>query len=204
MKVNVKAAIEAKTAEEISRQHLETITFITALGCEACRQIRGFGKVRLNRLVRGAYEEITDFYEHYGGAVEDGLNSEEIPTLYIGLRNQVKALDVPIEEIESCREPKPEFDGWRSNNDRMKRNVRWEDTQRMTRVIRSYWYSMIMHLWHQYGWGEKRLTRFYTFVQDRYYQTTESYLQCRDSTDGEADRTIKETIRLIKDLGVSV
>lgn len=205
MKVNVKAALEAKTAEEIEAQHMELVSFITALGCIACRVIRGFGRIRLNRLVQGAYEEVTDFYEHYGGDAGTGiLEPDNLPTLYVGLRNQVKALNVPIEEIEDRYALKEEFSEWRNKNDRLKRSVRWEDTQRMTRMVRSYWYSMIMHLWHRYGWGEKRLTRFYTMVHVRYTYAMDQYLECRASSDSMSDGYIKETIRQVTDLGVSV
>ena len=109
-----------------------------------------------------------------------------------------------MEEIEAEFALKPEFGEWRNGNDRMKRKVRWEDTQRMERVIRSYWYSMIMHLWHKYHWGQKRLTRFYSMVQERYNTAMEMYLACRDQTDGTASGMIEETINAIKEIGVSV
>ena len=160
--------------------------------------------MRLNRLVRGAYAEMMEYYEHYGGEIEKGLLTEDVPTLYFGLRNQVMALNVPVERIEKNAELSPDFVIWRSNEDRIKRQNRYEEVVRMNRVIRSYWYAMILHLWHTYGWGQVRLTKFYRTVCTTYWWVMDRYLYCKYEMDGQVAGIISETVGAIKEIGVEL
>lgn len=206
MKVNVKKARAAARRQRIVVQEEKTVEYIQALGCQFCRDLRQFGKVRLNRLIRGAYEEMTDYYEHYGGdALEDGLKPDNIPYLYVGLRNQVNALDVPIEKIEEEHELSPDFQTeWRPPHDRIIRQNRWEETERVQKMVRSFWYCMMLHLWHRYNWGQVRLTRFYTTVLARYSATMNRYLSCKAEADALAAKEIDETVGAIKRIGVKL
>lgn len=206
MKVNVKKARVAARRQRIVVQEEKTVEYIQALGCQFCRDLRRFGKVRLNRLIRGAYEEMTDYYEHYGGdALEDGLKPGNIPYLYVGLRNQVKALDVPIEKIEEEHELSPDFQTeWRPPHDRIIRQNRWEETERVQKMVRSFWYCMMLHLWHRYNWGQVRLTNFYRTVTSRYWQAMFLYLSCRDDTDAVVQKEMDAAVGAMKKLGVNL
>ena len=204
MNVNVKRAQFQAKVEVMEDQKDRMITFAMASGCEACRFIRGFGKIRLNRLIRGAFEEITAYYEHYGGDPEEGMLPDNVPTLYIGLRNQVKALEVPVEEFEKRLGFSPEFSAWRRQSDREKRKYRYDNLVSMEKVIRSFWYSMIMYLWHTYGWGRERLTRFYWHVQELYHEVMENYLACSASADADMVQQMTQTIEMIEKLGVKL
>ena len=204
MKVNVRKARQEAQRQRIKEQEERVIEYIEALGCRFCRDLRGFGKMRLNRLVRGAYAEMMEYYEHYGGEIEKGLLIDDVPTLYIGLRNQVMALEVPVEQIEKNTELSPNFKTWRSNADRMKRQNRYEEVVRMNRMIRSYWYAMILHLWHTYGWGQVRLTKFYRTVCTTYWWVMDRYLYCKDEMDGLVSEAMNEAVRSIKEIGVEL
>lgn len=204
MKVNVKRFREQKAAEVVEEQRDKIITFCIALGCHACRRMRNFGRKRLDLLVRGAYLQIMEWYEHYGGEIEKGLVIDEVPTLYYGLRNQVKCLDVPVEELEKRSDFSPDFREWRNANDRAARRARWDELTRMEKVTRSYWYAMMLHLRETYGWGAQCLTRFYEYVQNNYAVIMSYYLLCRPDEDEKVYLTWKQTPETIKELGVSL
>ena len=206
MKVNVRAAMSARTEREIERMTDRFLVFAQALGCGVCREIRGFGKIRLNRLVRGAYEEITEYYEHYGGdvekAFENGMDPETVSILYCGLRNQITALEVPVDVIEETCALSPRFTHWRSPRDRQKREARHIKLSGMESAVRVFWYAMMLHLWHTYGWGKKRLTRFCGYVNRGWDTAMEFYLDCREPSDAVCLRTVSETILGMEKLGV--
>ena len=204
MKVNVRKARQEAQKQRIEEQEGRIIEYIEALGCQFCRDLRGFGKVRLSRLVRGAYAEMMEYYEHYGGDMEKGLLPDDVPTLYVGLRNQVAALNVPVEQIEKNAELSPDFVTWRSNKDRIKRQNRYEETVRMNRMIRSYWYAMILHLWHTYGWGQVRLTKFYNMVSMTYWWVMSRYLYCKDEMDAAVLDVMNTAVAEIKEIGVEL
>ena len=100
MKVNVKAARRAQTEKRINQQDTEAIEFGMALGCIYCREKREFGKGRMNRLIRGTYEELVDRFMMYRESEEETFSPDNLPTLYTGLRIQMKGLDVDVEAIE--------------------------------------------------------------------------------------------------------
>ena len=202
MKVNVARAQFAEKEKLQAEQRLKMIRYAVAIGCIACREKWNFGKQRLDRLVRGAYEEIFGYYEHYGGDPQTGMVPENVPTLYYGIRNQVKCLDIPLEEIEVQYALKPEFKVWRNETDRMKRQVRYEEELSMQMVTRAYWYGMVMFLWHAYGYGETVLTEFYRRVQEQWKNVMDYYLQCTPGSDVTVKKTIESGIRRIEDLGV--
>lgn len=202
MKVNWERAqfAEKKTFQE--EQRLKMIRYAVAIGCIACREKWNYGKIRLDRLVRGAYDEIFSYYEHYGGDPQTGMIPENVPTLYYGIRNQVKCLDIPVEEIEAKFALKPDFDVWRNEFDRKKRRYRYEEELSMQKVTRAYWYGMVMYLWHSYGHGETVLTEFYRRVQEQWKGVMDYYLRCTTSNDEAVAKTIESGIRRIEDLGV--
>lgn len=204
MKVNVRKAQQAAKEAEMAEQTSKVIEYVEALGCQFCRDLRGFGKARLNRLMRGAYVEMMEYYEHYGGEVEKGILVDEVPTLYIGLRNQVKCLDVPVDEIEEGASFSPEFAGWRNETDRMMRRFRHGEIERKEKVVRSFWYAMMVYLWHTYGWGQVRLSNFYRTVQFRYRTAMGYYLECRSREDALVNTELDVTVEAIKKLGVEL
>ena len=204
MNVNVKRARFRENVEIMKNQREQIVTFSMALGCAACREIRNFGKRRLNRLIRGAFEEITAYYEHYGGDPKEKMLPENIPFLYVGLKNQIKALDVPADELEKEFAFTEGFSEWRNPHDREQRKQRYENLISMEQVTRAFWYSMMLHLWHTYGWGGQRLTRFYRFVQGRYYLTMNEYLKCREDRDAEMAERMNKAIDAIQKIGVKL
>lgn len=204
MKVNVRKARQDAQKQRIEEQEARVIEYVEALGCRFCRDLRGFGKVRLNRLVRGAYAEMMEYYEHYGGDMEKGLLIDDVPTLYVGLRNQVAALNVPVEKIETAMEWSSDFETWRNTADREKRQCRYAEIIRMNRMIRSYWYAMMLHLWHTYGWGQVRLTNFYKTVCNTYWLIMDRYLYCKDEMDGLVADAMGGAVRAMKGIGVEL
>lgn len=205
MKVNVsRARFEAKQ-ENMKEQRMQMITFAIALGCTICRDKWNFGKRRLDRLVRGAYEEITEWYEHYGGnPPEEGMNPDNVPTLYHGMRIQADALGIPLDEIEREYALSPDFSGWRSLNDRKVRKYRFEELESMRMITRAYWYAMLLHLWHTYGNGGEVLTWVYRRIQEEWARVMRLYLECDNRKDGMVDKAMRGEIRAIEKIGVKL
>lgn len=203
MKVNWKAAQKAQTEKRMNEQDTEAIEFGMALGCIFCRNLRGFGKRRMNRLIRGTYEELVDRFILYRGSEEETFSPQNIPLLYTGLRNQIKALDVDVEAIEA-EFGFPEVSPSRLNEKRTRiRSNRRQVLLDREVLLRSYWYGMMLHLWHEYDWGEHRLTNFYRFCREQYRDVYIQYLGYTPEQDTNLDRVVKRTIALIKEIGVS-
>lgn len=205
MKVNVaRARFEAKKGD-MEAQRLQMITYAIAIGCTICRDKWNFGKQRLNRLVRGAYEEITEWYEHYGGnPPEEGVLPDNVPTLYHGMRIQVDALDIPVDEIEKEYALSPDFTEWRNLHDRKMRKYRFEELESMRMITRAYWYAMLLYLWHTYGNGGEVLTWVYRRIQEEWSRTMRFYLACDPGKDTTVYITMNGTIRPIENLGVKL
>lgn len=203
MKVNWKAAQRAQTEKRMNEQDTEAIEFGMALGCIFCRNLRGFGKKRMNRLIRGTYEELVDRFIMYRESEEETFSPDNISTLYVGLRVQVKALDVDVEAIET-EFGFPEVSLSRLNE--MRTRIR-SDRRRVLLdrevLLRSYWYGMLLHLWHEYDWGAHRLTNFYRFCREQYRDVYIQYLGYTPEQDTRIDRKVKETIAQIKNMGVA-
>lgn len=203
MRVNVERAQFAKKVERQNEQKDELVQYAISLGCFACRNKFRFGKKRLDRLVRGMFREITDYYEHYGGNPEEGLDPENVPTLYYGLRNQVKCLDIPVEEIEAKFALSEDFEREHRNSmDRAMRKARYDFVMTLEKVTRSMWYAMILHLWHYYGNGGVALTSLYKQIQWNWSNTMELYLTCKKRYDETFATTIAGATKDVKDLGV--
>lgn len=205
MKVNVaRAQFEAKQVD-MKAQRLRMITYAIALGCSACRNKWNFGKRRLDRLVRGAYEEITNWYEHYGGnPPEEGMLPDNVPTLYYGMRNQVKALDIPAEEIEGKYVLSREFSVWKNRKMCEKRSYRWEEAESLRMITRAYWYAMLLYLWHTYENGGASLSEIYEKIQREWFSTMDAYLDCDDRRDGYVNKRIDVAVQAIEKLGVKL
>lgn len=203
MKVNVARAQFTKKVEEQNIQKDKLIQYAISLGCEACRNKWNFGKKRLDRLVRGMFEEITDYYEHYGGNPEEGMTPENIPTLYYGLRNQIKCLDIPVEDIEAENALSAEFQReYRSRIDREKRKTRHEFAGTLEKVTRAMWYAMLLHLWHTYGNGGVALSDIYRKIQYNWFVTMCLYLSCKDRDDENVATAVNGLTKEIKGLGI--
>lgn len=205
MKVNVKRAqFEAKQVD-MKAQRLRMITYAIALGCSACRGKWKFGKKRLDGLVRGAYEEITEWYEHYGGnPPEEGMVPDNVPTLYYGMRIQIKALNVPLKEIEAEYPLSPEFPVWRNKIVCEKRKYRFEEAESLRMITRAYWYAMLLYLWHTYGNGETTLSEIYREIHGEWNRTLDTYLKCDDRQDALVKARIDKVIQAIEQLGVKL
>ena len=202
MKVNWKAAQKSQMEKRMNEMDTEAIEFGMALGCIFCRNLRGFGKKRMNRLIRGTYEELVDRFIMYRESEEETFSPDNIPLLYTGLRNQVKALDVDVDAIEGeFSFPEVSSSAWDKNRARIRSNRRQVLLDREV-LLRSYWYGMILHLWHEYDWGEHRLTNFYRFCREEYRDVYIQYLAYTPEQDTRIDQKVKETIALIKEMGV--
>jgi len=202
MKVNVKAARRAQTEKRINQQDTEAIEFGMALGCIFCRNLRGFGKKRMNRLIRGTYEELVDRFIMYRESEEETFSPDNLLTLYAGLRVQMKGLDVDVEAIED----EFSFPEVSSSWDRKRLVIRRERRQTLLNrevLVRCYWYGMMLYLWYEYNWGTQRLTNFYRFCREEYRDVYIQYLAYTPEQDTRIDRKVKETIAQIKDMGVA-
>lgn len=202
MKVNVKAARRAQTEKRINQQDTEAIEFGMALGCIYCREKREFGKGRMNRLIRGTYEELVDRFMMYRESEEETFSPDNLPTLYMGLRVQMKGLDVDVEAIED----EFGFPEVSSSWDRKRLVIRRERRQTLLNrevLVRCYWYGMMLHLWHEYNWGTQRLTNFYRYCREQYRAVYLPYLGFTPEQDTKIDHTVKATIARIKEMGVS-
>ena len=205
MKVNVKRAQFEAKQDSMKAQRLRMITYAIALGCSACRGKWNFGKRRLDGLVRGAYEEITNWYEHYGGnPPEEGMLTDNVPTLYYGMRNQVKALDIPAEEIEGKYALSREFSVWKNRKMCEKRSYRWEEAESLRMITRAYWYAMVLYLWHTYENGGASLSEIYEKIQKEWFSTMNVYLDCDDRRDGYVNKRIDAAVQAIEKLGVKL
>lgn len=201
MKVNWKRAKQEQALEVINRQEGDALTFCLALGCEFCRDLRNFGKGRLNDLIRGMYLELKDHFEKYRESEEDEFTKEEVPFLYTGLRNEVTAL-ADVDAIEKRFAFDPKTGGWMTGLPREKRESRYTLLMDRERMFRSFWYAAMLYLWRTYGWGEDRLTRFYEFVRHSYLTVFREYLICAPAKDAWIQRQMNETVKKFTDLGV--
>lgn len=202
MKVNVKAARRAQTEKRINQQDTEAIEFGMALGCIYCREKREFGKGRMNRMIRGTYEEIVNRFMLYRESEAETFSPDNLPTLYAGLRVRVKWLDVDVETIEE----EFGFPEVSSSWDRKRLVIRRERRQTLLNrevLVRCYWYGMMLHLWHKYNWGTHRLTNFYRFCREQYQAVYLPYLGFTPEQDTKIDHTVKATIARIKEMGVA-
>lgn len=203
MKVDVRAAQYRKKIDTINAQESDAITFSLALGCQFCRILRNFGRRRLNALVRGTYEELADHFVQYREREDEVFSRDNVPILYTGLRNQVRALEVDVDAIEREFAFPPSPERWMSARDREKRKTRLLLMGDREKMFRSFWYAMMLYLWRTYGWGRDRLTRFYVFCRRRYREIWGEYLACRPEKDETVRESVARSIALVEGLGVS-
>lgn len=202
MKVNVKRALAKKKMDEINRQEGDAITFGLALGCEFCRDLRGFGRKRCDDLIRGMYLICAENFEQYREDDEDTFSRESVPFLYTGLRNQVTALDVDAEGIEARCAIDPGYGGWKTGAAAEKRRTRYQLLTDRERMFRSFWYAMMLYLWRTYGWGQDRLNRFYSFVRQNYKVVYQEYLAGTAMKDEWVMKRSAELVKKYEDMGV--
>lgn len=203
MKVNVKRARQQQSLNTINQQESDAITFCLALGCEFCRTMRNFGKKRLNNLIQGMYFELADHFMIYREDEDDvEFKRDDVPFLYTGLRNQVTALDVNVEDIEREFEFDRDFGGWMNSARNKKRLARFQLLNDRERMFRSFWYAMMLYLWRTYGWGKDRLSRFYRYVRQQYYLLFRLYLICEPVEDENIIKTAQKRTDAIKKIGV--
>ena len=203
MKVNIKRARYQQAMDTINAQESDAISFGLALGCHFCRDLRRFGKKRLNALIRGTYWELEQHFRNYRANEDEQFSMENVPILYTGLRNQVKALDVDVETIESSFPFAESFKTWRNSRDVSQRKTRYMLLQDREKMFRSIWYGMILYVWRTYSWGRDRLTRLYRYIREQYAAVFNDYLECRADKDQIVRNRIKTTVSGIESLGVT-
>ena len=201
MKVNWRRAQKEQKLDEINRQESDTLSFCFALGYEFCRNLRNFGKGRLNDLRAGTYVILADNFMQYRDDEDKDFSPEEVPFLYTGLRNQITAL-VDVDEIEKQYAFDPKYGGWKSGIEKEKRDSRYLLLCDRERMFRSFWYAMMLYLYRTYNWGPDRLTRFYKFVRQTYRTIYQEYLVCSAAKDAWIVKTMTGMVKKYTDLGV--
>lgn len=208
MKVNVERARQEATLKIVNENEMEAMAWSISLVCDYLRSPgdpkNRFGKKRLNALVRAMWEELRDQFAQYKGDDDLDFSSENAPILYVGLRNQITALDVDAEGIEARYVFHELFKGWRNAHDREKREHRYQLLESREKLYRSLWYAMMLVLWREYGWGADRLNRLYDEVRFNYSLLFSRYLVCRPRDDEVVVFTIKKTLERYAGMGVNL
>lgn len=203
MKVNIKRIRQQQTIDTVNEQESEAIQYCLALACEFCRELRGFGRQRLDDMVRGMYSVCAENYTKYREDENDEeFGVEDIPFLYTGLRNQATSLGVDTEGIERRCAIDPHYGGWKTGHAREKRSWRATLLDNREKLYRSMWYALMIYLWRTYGWGKDRLTRLYTFVRTNYKVTFQEYLVGTAEKDQWVQTRERELVDKYKKLGV--
>lgn len=205
MKVNVKLARQKKAEATVNEQESAAISFALAIACEYLHSPsdpkKRFGQKRLNAMIHGMYAELQEQFQHYRSDDEKEFSASSVPFLYVGLRNQVAALEVDVGRIESTYPFRLSGDGW---GKKAKREVRYELLQNREKMFRSLWYALMLYLWREHGFGAERLTRFYQHVRYQYCTVFTHYLDCTPEWDTRIQKTMRGTIERVQKLGVEI
>lgn len=206
MKVNVARARTEANIKVLDAQEKEAIKYCEAVACVILRDECGWNKsdwdtARMKWFVRGVYKWLAETFEQYRASGDEKFSAETVPTVYVGLRNQVKALGVDVERAEDEYAFAEFFGGWRPERMVSRRAFRYQLLKDREKTFRSFWYTMMLYLHEKYGFGKMRLERFYTLCRARYKEDYDFYLLCSDT---ECMKRIKAVVKEAEDLGIEL
>ena len=209
MKVNISRAKAEENIKKLDAQERNAVRYCEAVACIILRDECGWNKSewdteRMKWFVRGIYKWLAETFEQYRAIGEERFSSETVPTVYVGLRNQVLALGIEVQRIEDEIAFAESFAGWRPERMIKRRGYRYQLLKERERTFRSFWYTMILYLRDKYGFGITRLERFYALCRARYKEDYDFYLLCTEAGDAECQRRIEGAIKEAEDLGIEL
>ena len=209
MKVNVERARTEANIAKLNEQEKDAVKYCEAIACIILRDEMGWNKsewdtARMKWFVRGIYKWLAETFEQYRAIGEERFSAETVPTVYVGLRNQVKALEVNIQRIEDEYAFAEQFAGWRPERMVKRRGYRRRLLMERERTFRSFWYTMMLYLHDKYGYGKSRLERFYALCRTRYKEDYDFYLLCTEVGDAVCQQRIGSAIKEATDLGIEL
>ena len=209
MKVNVARAIAQENIKKLDAQERNAVKYCEAVACIILRDECGWNRSvwdteRMKWFVRGIYKWLAETFEQYRAVGEEKFSSDTAPTVYVGLRNQVLALELQIQRIEDEYAFAESFPGWRPERMIKRRGYRNQLLAERERTFRSFWYTMILYLREKYGFGIMRLERFYELCRERYKKDYDFYLLCTEAGDAECQKRINAAIKEAEDLGIEL
>ena len=209
MKVNVQRARTDANIAKLNEQEKDAVKYCEAVACIILRDEMGWNKsawdaARMKWFVRGIYKWLADTFEQYRAIGEERFSSETVPTVYVGLRNQVTALGIDTQRLEDEFAFAEHFAGWRPERMIKRRGYRYQLLTERERTFRSFWYTMILYLRDKYGFGITRLERFYALCRTRYKEDYDFYLLCTEAGDAVCQQRIGSAIKEATDLGIEL
>jgi hypothetical protein len=209
MKVNVARARTEANIKKLDAQEKEAIKYCEAIACLVLRDEMGWNKsgwdgARMKWFVRGVYKWLAETFEQYRAAGDEKFSAETVPTVYVGLRNQVKALDADVGRIEDEYAFAEFFAGWRPGGMVTRRAFRYQHLKDREQTFRAFWYTMMLYLHEKYGFGKTRLERFYALCRARYKEDYDFYLLCTAEGDTAIQKRTRAVIKEATDLGIEL
>lgn len=209
MKVNLARARTEANIKKLDTQEKNAIKYCEAVACIVLRDELGWNKsgwdaARMKWFVRGVYKWLAETFEYYRAAGDEKFSAETVPTVYVGLRNQVKALEVDVGRVEVEYAFTEHFDGWKPERMLKRRGYRYQFLSDREQTFRAIWYTMMLYLHEKYGYGKTRLERFYALCRTRYKEDYDFYLLCTEAGDAMCQKRIGSAIKEATDLGIEL
>lgn len=188
-----------KRAETTSR----FISIYIGISVMVLHELWGFGEGRLVKYINTINEMLSDGLDNYAER-GDTERVQAVGNLYYASRRDLIDFGVEIEKIDKEFAP-IEPSGWKqtylSRGNPYERKVYLESIDLSVAPI---WYLTALYLRETYGFGEVRLTRYYTECRKKYMEFWKSYLQCTVQGDLFCTEYKKDLEKRSLELGVGI
>ena len=180
----MKAAYGKKHLDRQKRTQISSdfMTIYLGISVIVLHDLYRFGTERQFRYVKALNEMMNDGLERYRER-GDTERVEAVGNLYFASRRDLRDSGVEVAKIDRQYAP-VEPEGWKQT--RRSRGNPYERRAFLEAIdlsIAPIWYLTGLYLREEYGFGEVRLTRYYTECRKRYMEFWKSYLYCTEEGD---------------------
>ena len=201
----MKAAYGKKHQDRQKRMQTSSSLMSVYIGISvlALHDLFRFGHERQVKYVNTLNEILRDGLEHYRES-GDTERVAAVGNLYSVSRRDIRDAGVEVEKIDKEFAP-IEPSGWKqtylSRGNPYERRAYLESIDLSMAPI---WYLTALYLRETYGFGEVRLTRYYTECRKKYMEFWKSYLQCTVQGDLFCTEYKKDLEKRSLELGVGI